>query len=62
MTWWHVCLLCPHRRWLRGLDIHWGCLYSRLLNRCLDNGLLERCLNIRLLGGDGHLLLARSLD
>ena len=69
MTWWHVCLLCPHRRRLLWLDIHRGCLNIRLLYWCLDDRLLERCLDIRLLkwclhiwllGGDGHRLLARS--
>ena len=62
MTWWHVCLLCPHRRRLLWLDIHRGCLNDRLLRRCLDDRLLKWCLHIRLLGGYGHRLLARSLD
>ena len=70
MPWWHVCLLCPHRRRLLLLDIHRGCLNDRLLNWRLYDRRLERCLNIRLLlkgclhirllGGNGHRLLARS--
>ena len=39
-----------------------GCLDVRLLEWCLNNRLLKWCLHIRLLGGDGHRLLARSLD
>ena len=71
MPWWHVCLLCPQRRRLCWLDKHRGCLNNRLLCGCLDDRLLEWCLNIRLLewclhirllGGNGHRLLARSLD
>ena len=49
MPWWHVCLLCPHRRRLCRRGVRWGCLNDRLLYWCLNDGLLKRCLNIRLL-------------
>ena len=46
LPWWHVCLLCPHRRRLWWCDVHRGCLNNRLLCWCLDDRLLKRCLNI----------------
>ena len=70
MSWWHVCLLCPHRRRPCRRDVHRGCLTNRLLYWCLADGLLKRCLkirllerslNIRLLGYYSHRLLLSSL-